>query len=175
MRKKILGLGLVLALGLGVTNVAAVGSGSETVKGMQFWMHVVGVLEEGNTIKWDLSSTTTCGRAGGEEFDLYITTESEYKKARTTGSDAYNDPDAWLSRWTAYVGLMETSSSKGSFEVPIADTWVLFVYMSGGCTSELTYDISVSTGIPGFTLLPTILSLGMLCIVIAIHKRNRRH
>lgn len=84
-----------------------------------------------------------------------------------------DDPILEKTQWTTYVKQPAITQHQGTFTVTFADSWMVFIYTSGGCTVEVTYDISVGEGIPGFTWLPTLLGLGILGTVEIIRKYHQ--
>ena len=97
-----------------------------------------------------------------DDVNLYITTYNEYRKAKNLESFSY------------YEKSPNIYSDSGEFTVPFEDTWVFFVYNPNFKSVRVTYEITVTTGISGFTGIPTLMGLAILGAVAAVRKRTRR-
>ena len=158
MHRKFLGLCVLVTLGLGFVGAAKGDQGTVEVGGLSFYAWSWN-LSEGDEISWDI-------RTDVDDVNLYITTYNDYRKA------------ANLEQFSYYKRSPNIYADSGSFTVPFEGTWVLFVHNPNFKSVRVTYDINVTspiipgTGIPGLTMIPAIMGLGILGAVSIWKRKN---
>lgn len=105
-------------------------------------------LNKRSTIRWDITTS--------EKVTLYITTREEFNRAIN------------FEIFQSYERFTEVLQSSGSFQVPIRDTWVLFLYNENPFLVDVTYDLSISNPSMFFTSTGGLLILGGAVILFLL-------
>ena len=111
-------------------------------------------VDEGGRITWDINSSP-------DDVQLYIVTGANLAKARNIQSFNYK------------LKIGNVIQHKGDYKVPFTDTWGLLLINRNFKTVWVTYDVDAHnpSAIPSFTILPVLLSLGVLSTIV--HRKRQ--